>query len=185
MPAINEISKVAASKSSTRRKTKEISRQKSSWRDSFYNSKERPKHICEQKIANETVWTSLVCNENLNLIITYAKGMGSDFFWPPSHERGLKTYADTIANRSVVEESYANECSDLTGIYGFPKKEKADPSSKFLDDYYGGLRIGFHSNIIFSNGLLDPWAAAGVYNQEIEFDMSRSHLCKHGGVSHP
>lgn len=28
---------------------------------------------------------------------------------------------------------------------------------------YGGLHISAHSNIIFSNGLLDPWSAAGVY----------------------
>ena len=38
-----------------------------------------------------------------------------------------------------------------------------DPYSRFLGDFYGGIRIDDHSNIIFANGLLDPWSAAGVY----------------------
>jgi len=39
-------------------------------------------HLCQQKIDAETVWTSIVCNENLYLITTFARGVGgeNDFF---------------------------------------------------------------------------------------------------------
>jgi len=43
-------------------------------------------------------------------------------------------------------------------------KKNVDPYAHYIDDYYGGLRIGSSSNIIFSNGLLDPWSSAGVYS---------------------
>ncbi|KAL1455742.1 hypothetical protein WDU94_009812 [Cyamophila willieti] len=36
------------------------------------------------------------------------------------------------------------------------------PSPKIAEKLYGGLRIEAASNIIFSNGLLDPWSGAGV-----------------------
>lgn len=121
--------------------------------------------VCFEKIQNETVWTSLVCNENMNLIMTYARGVGRDFFWPPSHPKNVSSYKETVANRTHVESSYEEVCKDTDGYYGYPDKIHADPWSSFLDDYYGGTRLGSHSNIVFSNGLLDPWSAAGVYSQ--------------------
>ena len=119
--------------------------------------------VCLEKLQNETVWTSLVCNEDMNLIMTYARGVGRDFFWPPSHPKSVSSYSDTVANRSDVELNYDEMCQDSDGYYGYPDKTEADPWSRFLDDYYGGTRIASHSNIVFSNGLLDPWSAAGVY----------------------
>jgi len=114
------------------------------------------KESCSVKIAKEGSWSSICCNENLNLPIYIAQGMGNDFFWPPTYPKGttlpdvLKTYAE-----------YDFSCYDPEGIYGYPKH--SDPWSNWLDDYYGGLRIGKHSNIVFSNGLLDPWSGGGVY----------------------
>lgn len=93
----------------------------------------------------------------MNLVITEAHGMGNDFFWPPSHPRGTKTYADIVKNRKSAP------CSDPEGIFGF-SKEPYDPWSTWLETYYGeGSNMEGHSNIIFSNGLLDPWSAGGVY----------------------
>ncbi len=128
------------------------------------STKTRPE-LCLEKLQNETVWNSLVCNENLNLIMTYAKGMNAnrDFYWPPSHDRNQHNYDDTVKNRMEVEDLYNSMCSDPNQIFGYPDKSTVDPYSTFLDDFYGGLRIGYHSNIVFSNGLLDPWSAAGVY----------------------
>ena len=122
--------------------------------------------VCLQKLQDETVWSPIVCNENMNLIMTYAQGVGRDFYWPPSHDKNQHNYKDTCANRTAVEELYLETCADPKGIFGYPDKSSADPFSRFLDDYYGGLRIGDHSNIIFANGLLDPWSAAGVYPKD-------------------
>lgn len=119
-------------------------------------------NVCQQKLDNETVWSSLVCNDNINLIMTYARGVGRDFYWPPSHPKDQRRYQDTIIDRTDVEALYEEMCADPEGIFGYPDKTKADPYSTFLDDYYGGRRIGQVTNILFANGLLDPWSAAGV-----------------------
>ena len=124
-------------------------------------------NVCQDKIHKETVWTSLVCNENLNLIMTYARGLGRDFYWPPSHPHDQRHYQDIVSNRTRVEEMYKAMCADPNGIFGYPGMSKVDPYSTFLDDYYGGLRIGQLSNVIFSNGALDPWSAAGVYEETV------------------
>jgi hypothetical protein len=108
-------------------------------------------------MKEEGSWPSLCCNEDMNLVITDARGLGGDMFWPPSHPRGTKSYADLLVNQTDGDQW----CSDPDGVFGYPASH--DPWSVWLDIYYGGLRIGAHSNIIFSNGLLDPWSAAGVY----------------------
>ena len=139
--------------------------------------------ICTEKIQNETVWTSLVCNENLNLIMTYARGVGRDFFWPPSHPKHQVTYRDTLSNWTVVEQNFESACSDPNELFGYPKKDEIDPFSKFFDDMYGGKRIGSHSNIIFSNGLLDPWSAAGVYSSHYQNFNDDEELCLKQGIN--
>jgi len=137
-------------------------------------------HLCTERIQNDTVWSSLVCNENMFLIMTYARGLGRDFFWPPSHSKKQHSYSDTVTNRSQVEEDYMSLCSDPTGVFGYPDKSRVDPWAKNLDDMYGGTRIGTSSNIIFSNGLLDPWSAAGVYQSQPSQDEA---YCKMKGIS--
>jgi lysosomal Pro-X carboxypeptidase len=113
---------------------------------------------CEEKMR-EGSWPSLCCNEGMNLIITEASGLGHDMLWPPSHPRGTKTHEDII-------ESVGNEtvlpCDDPGGSFGYPQAT-ADPWCTWYDVVFGGVHIKSHSNIVFSNGLLDPWSAAGVY----------------------
>jgi len=115
--------------------------------------------VCLEKMR-EGSWPALCCNEEMNLIITEASGLGQDMFWPPSHPRGTWQYSDTIPkNRTNITDPY---CQDPDGFFGYPK-DSPDPWSTLYDFYYGGTRIESHSNIVFSNGLLDPWSAAGVY----------------------
>jgi len=106
-------------------------------------------------------WGALCCNEEMNLIITEAHGLGRDYLWPPSHARGTRSHADVVANDKSWNETDA-WCGDPKGIFGFPQ-DAPDPWSTWYDTYYGGLSIESASNIVFSNGLLDPWSAAGVY----------------------
>ena len=115
-----------------------------------------PAKVCHDKMKEVGSWEPLCCNDEMNLVITEARGMGHDFFWPPSHPRGTETYADIIRNVT------SSPCPDPYGIYGY-SKEPYELWSSWLDTYYGGVNMESHSNIIFSNGLLDPWSAGGVY----------------------
>lgn len=112
---------------------------------------------CAKRMARGS-WPSLCCNEEMNLIITDASGLGRDSFWPPAYPRGTKSYSDVFPYWEGIPE----ECIDPDGIFGFPQTMD-DPFARYMDIRYGGLHVSAHSNIIFSNGLLDPWSAAGVY----------------------
>jgi len=102
-------------------------------------------------------WGPLCCNEGLRLVNTLATGVGRDFYWPPSPDsRDWNATAIVAAPIGACGQGYASE-----GLYGLPTGE-GDPWSRWEDDYYGGLRLGGASNIVFSNGALDPWSAAGV-----------------------
>lgn len=48
---------------------------------------------------------------------------------------------------------FAKECQ---------RTSKVTPLKHWAEEMYGGKKIDSHSNIIFSNGLLDPWSAGGV-----------------------
>jgi hypothetical protein len=115
-----------------------------------------PVEICHEMMVEVGSWTPLCCNDEMNLVITTAHGLGHDFFWPPSLPRSIRTYQDMIRNQTF------EPCSDPYGIYGY-SKEPYEPLSTWLDTYYGGISMKGHSNIIFSNGLLDPWSAGGVF----------------------
>lgn len=112
--------------------------------------------ICLEKIKAEGSWPSLCCNEDINMPITLARGIGRDVYWPPDFPRGTHTYADIVHLKDYYEG-----CNDPSGLYGYPTF--SDPWGDWLNLYYGGVRIGSQSNIVFSNGLLDPWSAGGVY----------------------
>ena len=111
---------------------------------------------CHEKIKQAGSWEPVCCNDEVNLIITEAQGLGQDFFWPPSLPRGVNSYSDVMRNVTL------GPCIDPDGIFGY-SRESYDKWSTWLDTYYGSSRMSVHSNIIFSNGLLDPWAAGGVY----------------------
>jgi pimeloyl-ACP methyl ester carboxylesterase len=109
---------------------------------------------CNQKIVSDGCWNSVCCNEGMHLAIVEGIGMGHDFFWPPNYPRGT-----TI--QDLIHGQYCQLDATCQNSEFYP--QTPDPSSKWLDDYYGGLRIGMITNTVFSNGLFDPWSAAGVY----------------------
>lgn len=118
--------------------------------------------LCEERI-NDGSWGPLCCNENMNLIVMEVSGMGRDMFWPPTYPRGTVNHGDVI--QRDAERSNATVpgfCLDPKGIFGY-SQVPVDPWSTRLDTYYGGTRMESFSNIVFSNGLLDPWTAGGVH----------------------
>jgi len=125
-------------------------------------SKIREDDTCKERLTTGS-WPSLCCNEDMNLIITFAQGRGRDVFWPPSLPRSIQTYNDFVQHYSDQGGFADPFCSDPNGTFGFPAE--ADPWSNWLDLQYASGRVldGTASNILFSNGLLDPWSAAGVF----------------------
>ena len=140
------------------------------------NHENRSNHeqACAKRLQ-EGSWPALCCNEDMILIITEARGLGHDVFWPPSHPRGTKRHADVVAHDATSWTKVSPECRDPEKIFGFPQSAP-DPWSTWLDVIYGGTKIQDHSNVVFSNGLLDPWAAAGVYAHDPTVEVEMGNL---------
>jgi lysosomal Pro-X carboxypeptidase len=103
-------------------------------------------------------WGPICCNDNLNLVNYLEQGVGRDFYWPPNVARGA-TLPDIIGPDGGVDAGCAPAGA---GLFGYPGT--ADPWSHWFHAYFGGKdAVAATSNIVFSNGLLDPWSAAGVY----------------------
>jgi hypothetical protein len=118
-------------------------------------------HTCTLSSAEFTAgmgWNTLVCNEGINLVNWWAQGMGNDLYWPPNQPRGSSL--ESMIPTSLIYCQYY----ESIGLYGLPKK--ADIWARWLDTAYGGLRIQYASNIVFTNGNLDPWSPAGVRPQQ-------------------
>ena len=103
-------------------------------------------------------WGPVCCNDNLNLVNYLVQGTGRDFYWPPNVPKGA-TLEDLIGPEGATDAGCAPAGR---GLFGYPPT--SDPWALWLETYFGGKRgPADASNILFSNGLLDPWSAAGVY----------------------
>lgn len=101
-------------------------------------------------------WNVLTCNEGINLVNWQAQGVGNDLYWPPNMKQGY-------TRESVVRGSmaYCTALPAVSGLYGSPTK--ADEWAMWVDTAYGSTRaLQYATNIVFSNGNLDPWQPAGV-----------------------
>jgi lysosomal Pro-X carboxypeptidase len=127
--------------------------------------------------GNAAGWGVLCCNENLNLVNTLVSGVGNDMFWPPSVSPRNWNRTEQIEQSFLpCAEQYAT-----MGLYGVPAT--SDPFATWESIYYGGLEGPMQSsNIVFSNGLLDPWTAAGVVHNisdtvvSVILDLGGHHL---------
>ncbi|KAK2846694.1 hypothetical protein Q5P01_009693 [Channa striata] len=60
-------------------------------------------------------------------------------------------------------QAFSDECNAMFGVR---------PRADWADTVYGGKDISAHSNIIFSNGELDPWSSGGV-----NYNITESLVC--------
>ena len=85
--------------------------------------------------------------------------MGRDgLFWPPNQDRNV-TLDALLGPLGTVEPG----CLAGEGLTGLP--DTSDPWSQWLDAYFGRKQLAT-SNVVFSNGLLDPWSSAGVFGDD-------------------
>lgn len=67
------------------------------------------------------------------------------------------TAAEMFEEQPWNLEAYSESCFKTWGVR---------PNSNLVLEQYGGARVSSYSNVVFSNGLLDPWSAGGVISNE-------------------
>ncbi|KAG9265025.1 lysosomal Pro-X carboxypeptidase [Astyanax mexicanus] len=96
--------------------------------------------------------------ECLNISLTATGNLGiRGWFYQSCTEMVMPMCTDGIQDMFEPQpwnfQAFSDECYDLFGVR---------PREHWAGTVYGGKNIGSHSNIIFSNGRLDPWMSGGV-----------------------
>ena len=105
-------------------------------------------------------WRTVTCNEDLNLYNLAVHGLGRDWSWPPSvYPRHVPTIDEIVGPHT--KRTGCGNYEAREGLAGGPLE--ADPWAGWLSKYYHGPDLSAASNIVWSNGLLDPWSGGGVY----------------------
>lgn len=125
-----------------------------------------------RELSFTTAWEILVCNSGLNLFNWRARGTGRDVYWPPNVPRNY-----SLESLVVGSLSYCSSF-DALGLAGVALTQ--DQWGLALDARYGPAKQKSASNIVFTNGDLDPWSAAGVELQDDAASVS-SFLIGFGG----
>jgi len=122
-----------------------------------------------------TAWNLLTCNDGLNLVNWVAQGVGNDLYWPPNQPRGFSKL--TVVPSSLAYCGYYRQ----VGLYGVPTIR--DDWAFAIDTQYGGTRmVKSASNIVFSNGNLDPWSPAGVLESYLKSPTSTDNDLQKRGL---
>eukprot|EP01126_Amoeba_proteus_P005099 TRINITY_DN11683_c0_g2_i1.p1 TRINITY_DN11683_c0_g2~~TRINITY_DN11683_c0_g2_i1.p1 ORF type:complete len:655 (+),score=116.82 TRINITY_DN11683_c0_g2_i1:123-2087(+) len=105
-------------------------------------------------------WDLVVCNEWLNIGSNSVSGVGRDLFWPPTVPDRNYT-VQSVFGPDVTTDGGCSSSYDMMGLFGTPTKTNS--YSDWIVAYYDQKHVTTHSNIVWSNGALDPWSGAGVY----------------------
>lgn len=87
----------------------------------------------------------------------------------PSSATGVK---DFFPPQPFIESQYTQNCQQT---------ESVSPRYTWIPLQYGGFNISAHSNIIFSNGDLDPWSGGGI---RYTIKSSLPAILIHNGAHH-
>lgn len=75
------------------------------------------------------------------------------------HSRTHDCLRQGAADKIISPDCTASFAQD--GLFGGP--QKANSWGDWISDYYDELNQTAHSNIVWSNGALDPWSGGGHY----------------------
>nr|XP_003219412.1 PREDICTED: lysosomal Pro-X carboxypeptidase [Anolis carolinensis] len=94
----------------------------------------------------------------LNLTQTATKSLGiQGWYYQACTEMVMPMCSDGVSDMFEPQKwdfhTYSEECFKNWGVR---------PRPSWIPTFYGGKNISAHSNIIFSNGGLDPWSGGGV-----------------------
>eukprot|EP01064_Diplonema_japonicum_P016782 TRINITY_DN24809_c0_g1_i1.p1 TRINITY_DN24809_c0_g1~~TRINITY_DN24809_c0_g1_i1.p1 ORF type:complete len:625 (+),score=168.79 TRINITY_DN24809_c0_g1_i1:46-1920(+) len=103
-------------------------------------------------------WDPICCNEDLYLSCTYVQGVGRDIFWPPNEPKGYTL--ETVIGPHKLTTGCQNQFAPQ-GLFGTPTYK--DNWSNWVTSYYHSVNVSQYTNIVWSNGALDPWSGGGVY----------------------
>lgn len=124
------------------------------------STRKQPPQVCNGTHGSGMSWGLVTCNENMHLAATQVRGVGGDSWWPPNQNRSWS--AQTI--RGPKDLPVHPTCTDgfaASGFYGGP--QTVHSHGDWIAAYYGELNQTLYSNIVWSNGALDPWSGGGHY----------------------
>ena len=116
-------------------------------------------YVDKPTVSKTFAWGPVCCNEDLYLANTYAQGSGRDIFWPPNQKKGYTIESVVGPRGAKTVGCFAGY--DASGLFGAPLQR--DAWGSWITDYYHSGNESSFTNIIWSNGALDPWSGAGVY----------------------
>jgi len=116
-------------------------------------------HVCESN-ANPKSWSLITCTDNVDMSAVKVQGVGDDAMWPPSQPRGWSAATIKGAHDEVISPECTGSFAAQT-LYGGPRK--AHSWGDWIAAYYGEVNQTEYSNIVWSNGALDPWSGGGHY----------------------
>ena len=111
-----------------------------------------------EDVEEDGIWDWQYCTETLPQETYFPRDGINDMFWPAPRDDG---WVDA-------------HCRTKYGVA---------PRRTWIADYHGGRAgVAAATNIVFSNGALDPWSAGGVHNasgdgkQSVLIDLGAHHL---------
>ncbi|KAJ9465767.1 Prolyl carboxy peptidase like protein 5 [Diplonema papillatum] len=113
-----------------------------------------------EEYPNAFCWNPVVCNEDVTLVNTVVHGVGGDMYWPPNVPANYTM--ETVAGPDrVVDNPTCTASLEAQGLFGTPTK--GDNWAHWLTAYYASGAVLKTTNVVWSNGALDPWSGGGVY----------------------
>lgn len=121
--------------------------------------------VCNSTSKPPESWGLITCNDMVDMSAVKVKGVGGDAFWPPSvNGKPESRNWSAVTIKGPVDRMIHPSCTasyDASNLFGGP--QQAHSWGDWIADYYHEANQSAHTNIVWSNGALDPWSGGGHY----------------------